>query len=155
MSPRSPVDLLVFDLGRQRFGIVLAAVSEVVRAVALARLPKAPAVVEGIINLRGTIVPVLDIRARFRLPAKTIEISDHLVVARAGPRIVAIRADRVVDVLAVDPNDIDDAKLAAVSSAYVSGVAKLPGGLLLIHDLATFLSGAEEERLDEIEALHA
>ena len=155
MTRQSSTSLLAFDLDRQRFGIHLTAVSEIVRAVALARLPAVPAIVEGIINLRGTLVPVLDIRARFRLPAKAIDIGDHLVVARAGPRMVAIRADRVVDVLTIDPNDIDDAKGAAVSSAYVSGVAKLPDGLLLIHNLTMFLSEAEEAGLDDVEAPRA
>ena len=91
-------ELLKFELGRQLFGIPLRDVSEVVRAVSVAPLPKAPPIIEGVINLRGTIIPVLDIRARFKLPPKGIGPSDHLVVARAKDRVVAVRVDRALEI---------------------------------------------------------
>src|SRR5205085_11996004 len=86
-------DVLVFEVAGRRFGLPAAAVKEVVRAVALAPLPKAPAVVEGVINLRGTVVPVLDIRGRFRLPQKPLAPSDQLIIARTGPRLAALHVD--------------------------------------------------------------
>lgn len=138
-------DLLTFDLGSQRCAIALADVVEVVRIVAMAHLPDAPPLVEGIINLRGRVVPVLDLRARFGLPPKAVDLTDHLVVARAGPRLVAIRVDRARALVDVGPGDID---AAASTGNAVAGVAKLPDGLVLIHDLVTFLSAAEGERLD-------
>jgi purine-binding chemotaxis protein CheW len=121
----------------------------VVRAVSLTRLPRAPAIVEGAINLRGAVVPVLDIRARFRLAPRQVAPADHLVVAWAGERLVALRADRALDLTRFEPGDVEDARAALPEVGYVSGVAKLSDGLLLIHDLATFLSEAEAEDLDE------
>ena len=142
------IELLTFEIWQERFGIPLAEVREVVRAVSIARLPKAPAVVEGVVNVRGSIVPALDIRARFNLPPKAVEPSDHLVIAFAKHRLVAIRVDRVTDVMMLASSDVEDVAIAVPGSSLVAGVAKLHDGLLLIHDLATFLSVTEAEALD-------
>ncbi len=138
-------DLLTFDLGSQRCAVALADVVEVVRMVAMSHLPDAPPLVEGIINLRGQVVPVLDLRARFGLASKAVDLSDHLVVARAGPRLAAIRVDHARALVDVGPGDVE---AGASTGNALAGVAKLPDGLVLIHDLATFLSAAEGERLD-------
>ncbi len=70
---------------------------------AFARLPKAPQVIEGVLNFRGAAVPVLDIRTRFGLPLRPVRTTDHLIVARAGKRIAAIRVDRVSDLIEARP----------------------------------------------------
>jgi purine-binding chemotaxis protein CheW len=145
---QSFVHLLTFELDEQRFGLLMADVQEVVRVAAFARLPKAPQVIEGVLNFRGSAVPVLDIRARFRLPPRAVRTSDHLVVARAGKRMAAIRVDRVSDLIDVAAKDIEDVTAVTPHSDYVSGVAKLPGDIVLIHDLSTFLSAAEAADLD-------
>ncbi len=145
---QSLVRLLTFELADQRFGIPAVDVQEVARAVSLSRLPKAPQIVEGVINFRGTAIPVLDIRARFKLPAKPVRPSDHLIVARAGPRVVAIRVDSVVDLLTISRSDIDSVASITPKSDYIAGVARLPNDIVLIHELATFLSAAEAADLD-------
>jgi purine-binding chemotaxis protein CheW len=144
----SNLELLTFEIWRERFGIPLTDVREIVRAVSIARLPQAPLVVEGVINVRGSIVPTLDIRARFNLPSKAVEPSDHLVIAFAKRRLVAIRVDRVTDLVTLARSEVEDVTGAIPGSGLIAGVAKLHDGLLLIHDLATFLSVAEAEALD-------
>jgi purine-binding chemotaxis protein CheW len=111
-------------------------------------LPKAPPIVEGVINVHGQVVPVLDIRARFGLPPKALSHTDHLIVARVGSRVVALRADRALNLAHLDEQHIEDASQIAPSAEYISGVAKLPDGLVLIHDLRTFLEEAEATALD-------
>jgi purine-binding chemotaxis protein CheW len=140
-------DVLVFEVGGRRFGLPAAAVREIVRAVALAPLPKAPAVVEGVINVRGTLVPVLDIRGRFGLPAKPLEPTDHLILARAGARLVALRVDRARDLLPLTRADLEPARDVVPGAEYVAWVAKAPAEVILIHDLETFLSHAEATAL--------
>jgi purine-binding chemotaxis protein CheW len=147
----SGIELLTFEIWHGRFGIALGDVREVVRAVSIRALPKAPPVVEGVVNMRGCIVPVLDIRARFNLPPKMVEPSDHLVIALAKRRLVAIRVDRVSGLMMLASGDVADATVAVPGSQWVAGIAKLGDGLLLIHDLATFLSAAEAAALDRIE----
>src|SRR5262249_57266911 len=119
------MELLTFEIGHERFGIPLAAVREIVRAVSIARLPNAPPVVEGVINVRGSVVAAFDIRARFNLPPKALEPSDHLIIAFAARRLVAIRVDRVTDLMILASNDVEDLTVMVPGNSSVAGVAKL------------------------------
>jgi len=140
---------LCFEVGSRRFGLWSSVVLEAVRAVAVVPLPKAPPAVRGVINLRGKTVPVFDLRSRFGLPPKEVEVTDHFIVARAGERIVALQADQAIGLYEVAEGDIEEAKRVTPAAEYVEGIVKMPDGLVLIHDPATFLSTAESERLDE------
>jgi len=143
-----PLEVLVFEIGGQRYGLPVCDVRELQRATALTPLPRAPGIVEGVVNLRGTIVPVLDVRARFHLPPKLLECADHLFFAHAGGRLVALRVDRVADLIRMDAADVEDARSAVPGVEYVAWVAKLPHCMVLIHDLQTFLSRAETAELE-------
>lgn len=149
MNQLTTTDVLVFEVGGQRFGLVSATVQELVRAVSIVRLPKAPAIVEGVIQYRGTVIPVLDIRARFRLTAKPLEVSDHFVIAWAERRLVALRVDRALDILQVSSDQVQEAAGMLPGVEYVAWLAKTPEDLILIHDLSTFLSRAESCALDQ------
>ena len=74
--------LVVFNMDEQRYALQLATVERVVRMVEVTLLPQAPKIVLGVINAQGRIIPVVDIRRRFRLPARDIHLSDHLLIAR-------------------------------------------------------------------------
>jgi len=134
---------VTFELDGARFGVPERDVVAISRAVLIAPLPRAPAIVEGVVDLHGAIVPVLDVRARFGLPPRALSASDHFVFVRAaamaGPR--ALRVDRALDLIELD--DIADVRdLPYVE--HVAGVARSPDGLVLVHDVATFLSEAEQ-----------
>jgi purine-binding chemotaxis protein CheW len=140
--------IAVFELAGYRYGVAEAATRGFLRVPSIVPLPEAPLIVEGVVNIRGTVVPVLDIRKRFRLPAKPPHPADHLVLAQAGSRLVALRVDRVLGIEDVDPKDIADAAALTQGAQYVAGVAKLPEGLVVIHDLSTFLAEAEGRDFD-------
>ncbi len=140
-------EILVFLVSGQRYALPLPSVQEVQRAVAVTPLPKAPAVIEGVINLRGAVVPVLDLRARFKLPASPVSPSDQLIIASAGGRVVAVRVDQVLDLARLEAGALETLVRTVPKAEYVAGVAKLPDGLVLIHDLETFLTRAEAETL--------
>lgn len=140
-------ECVVFELAGWRYGIDASSVVELLRAVTIVPLPKAPAIVEGVINLRGKVLPVLDIRARFNLPARSAALSDRLIIVSIGDRLVALRVDSVLHLARISEAEIDDVRRAVPGAAYVAGVAKLPDGLTLIHDPETFLSRAESEAL--------
>jgi purine-binding chemotaxis protein CheW len=146
-------EILVFQVQGQWYGLPTADVRELVRAVAITPLPNAPSVIEGVVNVRGQVLPVLDVRARFRLPAKPLDPSDHFIVASAGARGVILRVDRASHLALIDEASVQSPQTLGPGGTYVAGVAKLPDGLVLIHDVATFLSAAEAASLDE--ALHA
>lgn len=142
------VDILSFEVERQAYGIPASSVIEIVRAVTVRPLPRAPDIIEGVFDLRGRIVPVIDFRARFGLPRRPIALFEHLVVALAGERVVALRADRAVGLLALPPAAIAEVRALLPTAERVTGIASLPDGLLFIHDLSGFLSAAEGVALD-------
>ncbi|MEW6368590.1 MAG: chemotaxis protein CheW [Acidobacteriota bacterium] len=141
--------ILLLDIAGHRYGVPSEDVREVLRAVTVVPLPRAPGIVLGVINLRGSVVPVLDVRTRFRLPTREIRESDHFVVASAGGRTVAVSVDRALDLTEVNPAAVEDPARAVPGAEYVAGIAKLPDGLVLIHDLRSFLSQAESEQLSQ------
>jgi purine-binding chemotaxis protein CheW len=142
-------EVLVFEVAGQTYGLPSADVRELLRAVAITPLPSAPSVIEGVVNVRGLVLPVLDIRARFRLPKRALEPSDHFIVASAGPRGVILRVDRATHLAMVDASRVQPADTLGPGNEYVAGVAMLEGGMVLIHDLTTFLTAAEGLALDE------
>ena len=141
---------LVFSLDEQLFALRLPAVERVVRAVEVTPLPGAPEIVRGVINVRGQITPVFDLRRRFGLPAREIMPSHHLVIARARTRAVALMVDEVrgVDEGLAEGAVAADEILPGVG--HVEGVAKLGGDLIFIHDLDKFLSLEEGRELDGV-----
>lgn len=142
------MEVLLFRVAGERYGVDAAAVRSVVRAVAVSRLPGAPPVIEGVIDFRGEVVPVLALRRRFGFPDRPLHPDDVFVVARVGARSVALWVDAAPGLASLDPARVQPAAGVVAHPGYVAGVAKLPDGLLLLHDLATFLSAAEADRLD-------
>ncbi len=141
--------LVVFALDEQRYALRLSAVEQIVRVVEITSLPKAPEIILGVINIHGRIVPVYNIRARFRLPVREFSLSDHLIVACTAKRAVALVADRVEGVVARTDEEVTEIQDISPSLEYIEGVVKLEDGLVFIHDLGTFLSVEEEARLAE------
>lgn len=139
---------LVFRLGQHRFGLPLADIVEVVPAVAVTPFPGAPDVVEGVIDVRGQVVPVLDIRARFRIPPNPLEPSDHFVLARVGGRRFALRANEALDLVRIPEEAITPSVSVVPETDLIAGVARLADGLVLIHDLRKFLTEEESLRID-------
>jgi purine-binding chemotaxis protein CheW len=140
--------LVVFSIERQRYALHLSAVDRALRAVQVTPLPNAPAIVLGVINVEGRVVPVVNIRARFGLDEREMRLSDALILARTPKRTVALSADAVEGLLERPTRQIQDAASIFPELPYLQGVAKLDDGLVLIHDLASFLSLDEERELD-------
>lgn len=147
MTP-TPREVLLFTLEGQRYALPMADVRELVRAARLTPLPRAPDVVEGLLNLRGELLPVLDLRRRFRLPPRPLSPMDHFIVAQAGTRRVVLRVDRTEEVLTLAPGTLDETPSTLPGVGYVAGAVKLPEGVVLVHDLRSFLSEAEALTLD-------
>lgn len=143
------MDVLLCRIDDTRYAVPARDVEEVVRAAAVTPVPGAPAVILGLLDLRGAPVPVLDARRRFGHPTRALDPSERFVVARAGARRVALRVDAVDALQPVDPADVEDPRRHVPTARHVAGVIALPDGLALIHDVATFLSAAEQASLDE------
>ena len=141
--------LLAFTLDDWRCALELSAVERVYRAVAVTPLPDAPDIVLGVVNVRGVVLPVVDIRRRFRLPEKNLTPDNRLIIAHSTGRLVALVVDDVTGVIECAEKDITSASAIVPSMEYVEGVARLKDGMILIHDLARFLSLEEKAVLEQ------
>jgi purine-binding chemotaxis protein CheW len=142
--------LVAFRLDDQTYALRLESVDRVVRMVEVTRLPHAPAVVIGVINVGGEIVPALDVRRRFRLRPYEPSLNSHLIIARTANRTVSLPVDSVVGLVEPSDGKITDTERIVPKTAYVEGVAKLDDGILFIHDLDRFLSLDEERQLADL-----
>lgn len=140
---------VVFALDEQRYALHLSVVETTVRAVEVTPLPKAPGIVLGVVNVQGRIIPVVNVRQRFGLPEREMELNDRLILAHTSRRAVALVVDSVSGVVTRSEREVIAAEEILPGVEYVEGVAKLPDGMVLIHDLDAFLSFDEEKTLDD------
>jgi len=146
--PEGAGHLLFFQLDDLRLALPLSSVEYVVRMVFVTPLSGSPDIVMGAINVRGAVLPVIDLRARLRLVTKELQADDRLVIAHTPCRTVAIVASDVLGVMDVQPDQVIDPASIDGRLTGLAGVVALPDGILLISDLATLLSDDEERALD-------
>ncbi|CAN5899649.1 chemotaxis protein CheW [soil metagenome] len=141
--------LLLTQLSDTRIGFSASAVREIVRSVAIAPLSSAPAVIEGAINLRGAVIPVVDVRRRLGMPARANTPDQFLVILETSDRLIAVRVDDVADVVEIPAGDIQTSAALSPALQQLAGVAATSDGALVIYDADAFLTQAERAVLDE------
>lgn len=137
--------IMIFTLDGQRYGIALAAVDQVVRMVEITPLPGVPDFVRGVINVQGAIIPVVDLRCRLGLPTRPVELDDQLLITRFAGRSMALTADSALEVCDCRQEAVTWADDILPDLPFLSGIAKLADGLILIHDLERLLSPHESQ----------
>lgn len=147
----SDIDKIVlFNLDDLKYAFQLSAVERVVSSVEITPLPKAPDIVLGIVNYQGLIIPVIDIRKRFRLPTKELSLEAQFVIAKTSKRLIVIVVDSVSGVYELGKSQIIDSAEAFPYTVYLSGISKIDSNIVLITDLEKFLTNEEEKILAEI-----
>ena len=143
-------DLVAFAVDGSRYAVPLSSVDRVLPMVAVQRVPGAPGVVMGAINLEGRVVPVVDLRRRLDLPSRDYGLDAHLLIVQTSRRTLAIAADETSGVVGVDPGSVTPTEVVLPRVRRVAGIAALPDGLLFIHDIEAFLTRDEErEQISE------
>jgi purine-binding chemotaxis protein CheW len=148
LTPGQTAQWVVFSLEGSRYALPLARVDRIVRAVQVTPLPLAPAVVLGVIDVAGEVLPVFDLRHKFRLPQRPIQLADQFLIARTRQRLVVLVIDAAHGVLEGPSSAIPDTAHIAPTHSQVRGVISHEDGLVLIHDLEKFLSADEARVLD-------
>lgn len=141
--------LVIVQLDEKRYALDLSAVERVIRAVDLTSLPNAPDIVLGLINVSGCVIPVINVRRRFHLPERNIDLNDQMIIARTKRRVVALVVDSVLEVAEYSENAITASEKIVPGLEYVEGVLLLEKNLILIHNLDQFLSLEEENLLTD------
>jgi purine-binding chemotaxis protein CheW len=147
-------EMLVFKLGSEEYGVDILKVQEIRGYEKVTPIPRSPDYLKGVVNLRGTIVPVVDLRIRFGMPDPKYDSLTVVIVLRIAGRIVGAVVDAVSDVVRLAENEIREApKLGAmVDSSYLSGVATQGERMILALDIEKLLSAAEMNLLGEAAA---
>ncbi len=141
--------LVVLQLGGESYGVDIAAVNSIVTREQITRVPHAPAFVEGVINLRGAIVPVVDLRRRFGLPAAEPTVASRIVVVETRTGLLGLLVDAVTETISVRREAVEppSSLLTTSDSPYLRGVARLEDRLIVILDLEQILPRVETASL--------
>lgn len=146
--------LLIFGLAGLQCALGIAKIDKVLPAVAISPVPQAPAIVLGLVNIHGRILPVLNIRRLFRLPAMAPAPEHRLVLARTATRPVALLVDEVLGVAEFETEDIVKPEQVYPGIEFLGGVTRIGEGIVYIYDLESFLSSADDAEIERLLAAH-
>jgi len=142
--------LVTFRLDDQEYALPIVNVVQVVRIVAITPMPEAPEFVKGVINVRGKVIPVIDLHKRFGLPPRPYDLNTQLLIAQMDGRMMALIVDVVSEVLTMPASDVESPSEIAPQMERLSAVGKLGDRLLLMLDLNRVLTFEEERRLEAV-----
>lgn len=145
----SLLQLVTFGIGEEEFGLDILKVQEIIRTVEVTKVPSAPAFVDGVINLRGRIIPIITLRKRFGLPPRQEDKNTRIIVIELPKAVVGFVVDWVSEVLRISASTVEPppAIISGIQSDYISGVGKLQDRLLILLDLDRILGQREQEIL--------
>jgi len=145
-GPRDLLQLVSFRVGGEEFCLDILRVQEIIRIQALTRVPNSPDFVEGVINLRGKVIPVIALRKRFGLEELAYDKQTRIVVSEIKGAVLGFIVDSVSEVLRIPADTVEPPpRLGKVEREYVSGVGKLGDRLLILLDVDRMLSDSEQK----------
>ncbi|MFZ5831601.1 MAG: chemotaxis protein CheW [Planctomycetota bacterium] len=146
----SSLQLVSFRLGNETFGVEITNVREIILVGEITRLPETPAYVKGVINLRNTVIPVVDLRTRFGLPAIAANDESRIMVVQLAGRLVGIVVDAVDEVFRVARDQIapPPETVKGVGREYLSGLVKLDAALLILLDIEHLLNSNDRDAIE-------
>ena len=146
------LQLVTFSIGEEEFGVNILKVQEIIRTMEIAKVPRAPDFVEGVINLRGKVIPIIDLRRRFGLAPKAHDKNTRIIVIEINNIIVGFVVDAVSEVLRIPASTVEPPPpvVAGVDSDYISGVGKVQDRLLIMLDLDKLLSSEDMDMLNNM-----
>lgn len=152
--------LVVFELANEHYGVDIAAVESIIKMQPITAVPQAPAFVEGITNLRGNVLPVMDLRKRFGLShkdqgTKAGRDEKRIVVVSMDGMKIGMIVDAVSEVLRVQEEVIEPPPpmITTINSAFITGIAKVGERLIILLDLAKVLTLSEKEQVAALETV--
>lgn len=148
----SEIQLVVFKLDREEYGVNIMQVQEIGEYQQPVKVPNAPDFVEGIINLRGDVIPVVNLKKRFRLQENEITENTRLIVTNVGTRSIGFVVDDASEVLTLDEVNIQETPeiIGGQERRYISGIGKQDERLLIILDLNALLTDQEKLEIESI-----
>jgi purine-binding chemotaxis protein CheW len=145
------IQVVGFRIGEETFGLRIANVREIVRVPEITAVPNAPDYIEGVINLRGKIIPVMDLRKRFGEREVRRDKKNRILVVEVDSKLVGLIVQSASEVIKIPPSEIEApaSLLQEGEMGFVIGVGKLNGRLIILVDLHKLLQKGEWKRLEE------
>lgn len=152
LDAKEVLQLVTFRLGKEEFSMDILKVQEIIRHMDLTRVPRTPDFVDGVINLRGRVIPVLDLRKRFGLPEGERTNETRIIVVDVDNRTVGLKVDAVSEVLRLPADTVEapPSLVTGIESDYIKGVGKLDGRLIILLDVAKILTRTEKDALGNV-----
>ncbi|MCW8853785.1 MAG: chemotaxis protein CheW [Gammaproteobacteria bacterium] len=148
------MQLVGFGVANEKFGVDILMVQEILRSAEVTAVPNSPEFVEGVLNLRGNIVPVIDLRKRLNLyDEASSQKKSWVLILNIDNRVVGFIVDHVTEVLKIEEKKIESAPdiiVSGLESQYIQGVCEIAGGLIIILDFDLVLFNEEQKVLGEI-----
>ncbi|MDC8756540.1 chemotaxis protein CheW [Janthinobacterium fluminis] len=153
-APAKAAEYLAFTLGQEEYGIDIQKVSEIRSYESPTRIANAPAFVKGVVNLRGIIVPIVDMRIKFNLGEPSYDQFTVVIILNIGTRVVGMVVDRVSDVTTLLPEQIKQAPDmgGALNTDYVIGLGTLDERMLILVDIDQLMSSPEMGLIERLAA---
>ena len=156
-SAEDLLQLVIFQLGGEEFGVEIMQVQEIIRMPDITRIPQSPEYVEGVINLRGKIIVVINLDTRFDLNSKELDDDSRIVIVEVGDNVVGMVVDSVSEVLRLASSSVEPAPeiiSTKIKADYLKGVGKLDDRLLILLDLERVLSDEEMSQVAAVGEMH-
>ena len=141
---KSTQQLVGFVIGEELFGVDILTVQEIIRDTTITAIPDAPDFLEGVINLRGSIIPVIDINKKFGYDYTGLTTLSRIIVCTFEQKMTGILVDRVLEVARIPEDEIEGAEVQDLSNQYISGVGRSVERIFLILNPSTIFTGNEE-----------
>lgn len=148
----SEQQLVVFGLGKEEYGVEITQVQEIVRLQEITKLPDTPYFVEGVVNLRGKVIPLIDLKKRFGLEVNERNTDNRIIVVNVNNNTVGVIVDYVSEVLRLSEDNIEPPPqiVKGIDKEYLRGIGKVDNRLLILLDLDKILSHEEQDLLKKI-----
>jgi purine-binding chemotaxis protein CheW len=148
---KNETKVVIFRLADEEFGAPIHQVHEILRLIEITRVPRAPRFIEGVINLRGKVIPVLDLRRRFDLPINAKVEQHRIMEVEVESQIIGVIVDAVTEVISLPVDDIEPPPpmIADIAGEYLTGVGKLPGRIIILLNFDKILTTQEAHQIDQ------
>jgi purine-binding chemotaxis protein CheW len=146
------LQLVTFHIGEEEFAVDILNVQEINRMVEVTKVPGSPEFVEGIINLRGKVIPIIDLRKRFGIHSRVTDKSTRIIVVELSKKVIGFIVDSVSEVLRINSSICEPPPniVSNINTEYITAVGKLEDRLLILLDLEKVLSQSENLKLESI-----
>ena len=142
--------LILFSLGRGNYGIPIDNINEIKKMEEITVVPKAPKFIEGVINLRGNVVPVIDLRKRFGMENFDVTKKTKIIIVEVGKRQFGVIVDSVAEVVTLAQDQIEPSlpTVSGLKAEFINGIGKMDGKLIIILEISKILQSTEDIQIE-------